>query len=158
MGHISLSPAAGAAAPCVPTSIIQIHQACLLSCTDSMCVIGARPPDQTTHWLPALIHFHFHLPLSPLTFLICALPLFRSLPLWWSPIPSHPPLSFISCSAQIFFGGVCRVLNGFWTLLFLLCFILFPHASPLSVSLAQISNHSKNRETTALQKKSLLSK
>lgn len=29
-GHISLSPAAGAAAPCIHTSIIQIRQACLL--------------------------------------------------------------------------------------------------------------------------------
>lgn len=77
------------------------------SCTDSMCVIGARPPDQTTHWLPALIHFHFHLPLSVLRFLICALshslPLSLSAFLWCSPFPSRPPLSFISLLAHFFF-------------------------------------------------------
>lgn len=108
------------------------------SLTDSMCVIGVRPPDQTTHWLPALIHFYFHLSLPVLRFLICALSL--SLPLSHRPFCgalhflSHPPLSFISLLVQIFFkGDRCYPgLNRFWALLFLLCFISFLHGSPSS--------------------------
>lgn len=106
------------------------------SCTDSMCVIGARPPDQMTHWLPALIHFHFHLPLCVLRFLICTLPLSLSPSLSVCKVLSTPPppLSFISLSAKFFLGGsrCYPALNGFWTLLFLLCFISFPYVSPIS--------------------------
>lgn len=81
--------------------------------TDSMCVIGSRPPDQTTHWLPTLIHFHFHLPFSVLRFLICALPLPPWVFLWCSPFLSRSSLSFISlfvlffCLFSFFKGGRC---------------------------------------------------
>lgn len=89
---------------------------------DSMCVIGARPPDQMTHRLSALIHFHFHLPFSVLRFLICVPP---SVPLsvflLCSPFPFHPPLSFISLFVHLFCLFVCLLcllrcspaLNGF---------------------------------------------
>lgn len=111
-------------------------------CTDSMCVIGARPPDQTTHWLPALIHFHFHLLLSVLRFLICTP----------TPAPSHLLLSIcLSLSStfvlhfslspiSFFLGGgdtCCRALNGCWTLLSCLCFISFPRVSSHSYSVSQ---------------------
>lgn len=100
------------------------------SCTDSMCVIGARPPDQAAHWLPALLHFHFHLPLSVLRFSICTLPL--PLLLWRSQLPSRPPLSFISLLAQFFF---LLSLSGFLFFLF-----LFFHGVQMLLSSEQIPN------------------
>lgn len=109
--------------------------------TDSMCVIGSRPPDQTTHWLPTLIHFHFHLPFSVLRFLICALPLPPWVFLWCSLffVPFIFVLHFSLCPFFLFCfpflgGQMLPSSDGFWTLLFLLCLISLPHVSPISFS------------------------
>lgn len=85
------------------------------SFTDSMRVIGARPSDQKTHCLPALIHSYLHLTLSLIRFLICA-PL--SVFLWCSPISSTFVLHFSLSTFSSFFVGCggdrCwTALNGF---------------------------------------------
>lgn len=107
------------------------------SCTDSMCVMGARSPDQKTHWLPALIHFHFHLPLFCVK--ISYLPS-SSFSLYLSMMVSiSPPSIFILpfLSYPIFLGGggrCCTVMNAFGTPLFPLNFISLPRVLPISHS------------------------
>lgn len=73
-------------------------------CIDSMCVIRACPPDQATHWLPALIHFQFHHPFSVLSFLICYSPSSPSLSvfLWCYPFPFHSPFVLHLSLSQFF--------------------------------------------------------
>lgn len=110
-------------------------------CTDSMCVIGACPPDQTTHWLPALIHFHFHLFLFSVKVSYLRSPsLSRSLSFYGAlHFPFHSPFVLHFTLSPIlvvfFFRGdrCCPALTGFWTLL---CLIAFPHVLTISLFLS----------------------
>lgn len=164
MGHISLSPAAGAAAPCIHTSIIQSIRPVSFQHWQHVC--DRSPSSWSEDSLTAHI-YSFPLPSSPFpgeNFLF-GLVLHPSVFLWFSPSLSLTHLlSFISLLAQFFLvGDRCwPSLKGFRTLPSPLCFVSFPHVPSISLSPSGVRGNqiffffyqSQNTKNTSLWKPS----
>lgn len=136
MGHISLSPAAGAAAPCIHTSIIQSIRPVSFQHWQHVC--DRSPSSWSEDSLTAHI-YSFPLPSSRFWVKISYLDLFSIPPSFYGALHlSSPPTFVLHFSlSPIFFlvGDRCwPSLKGFRTLPSPLCFVSFPHVPSISLS------------------------